>query len=239
MRLPRFRARRAPPAWRLAQRAPLWLEPARFTRLLVLAPHPDDETLGAGGLIASARAAGAAVTVLLLSDGEAHPGAQQGAALAAARLAECEAALAALGGASLRRLGGADGALTRDRRRHLAAVADILRATRPDLALAPAPGEAHDDHRAAAWLLRHALGQARLAVPPLCLGYEVWRPLPASHALDITAVLEQKRRALACYAARFAEAPLDRALLALNSYRGASLGLAAGRSAEAFEALAF
>ena len=48
--------------------APLWEPPA--TPLLVIAPHPDDETLGAGGLIASHRARGLEVTVVAVTDGE-------------------------------------------------------------------------------------------------------------------------------------------------------------------------
>jgi LmbE family N-acetylglucosaminyl deacetylase len=37
---------------------------------LVLAPHPDDETLGAGGLIAKLRWAGVPVTIVAITDGE-------------------------------------------------------------------------------------------------------------------------------------------------------------------------
>jgi len=37
---------------------------------LVLAPHPDDETLGAGGLIAKLRRAGVPVTIVAITDGE-------------------------------------------------------------------------------------------------------------------------------------------------------------------------
>ena len=41
------------------------------TRLLVIAPHPDDETLAAGGLMRRVRAAGGAVRVVYLTDGDA------------------------------------------------------------------------------------------------------------------------------------------------------------------------
>jgi LmbE family N-acetylglucosaminyl deacetylase len=45
-----------------------WVPPRVPT--LVLAPHPDDETLGAGGLIAQLRSCGVAVTVIAITDGE-------------------------------------------------------------------------------------------------------------------------------------------------------------------------
>jgi LmbE family N-acetylglucosaminyl deacetylase/SAM-dependent methyltransferase len=59
--------------WKLAwpSTAPTLTAPVRSDRLLVLVAHPDDETLGAGGLIASAAAAGARVTIVIASDGEA------------------------------------------------------------------------------------------------------------------------------------------------------------------------
>jgi len=43
--------------------------------LLVIAPHPDDESLGCGGVIAEARARGHTVRLVLVTDGAAsHPG---------------------------------------------------------------------------------------------------------------------------------------------------------------------
>ena len=43
------------------------------TRLLVIAPHPDDEVLGAGGLMQRVHAAGGAVHVVYLTDGDGYP----------------------------------------------------------------------------------------------------------------------------------------------------------------------
>ena len=68
--------------------------------LLVLAPHPDDETLGCGGLIATACAAGQDVHVLVLTDGTgSHPrsAAYPAAKLAALRQQESRLAAEALG----------------------------------------------------------------------------------------------------------------------------------------------
>ena len=45
-----------------------WQPPA--ASLLVIAPHPDDETLAVGGLIAAQRAKGLEVVVVAVTDGE-------------------------------------------------------------------------------------------------------------------------------------------------------------------------
>jgi len=43
-----------------------------YDALLVLAPHPDDESLGFGGLAASFRAQGKPVTEIVVTDGDAY-----------------------------------------------------------------------------------------------------------------------------------------------------------------------
>lgn len=53
---------------------PVWDGWRHATGLVVLSPHPDDESLGAGGVIAAAAAAGIPVEVLLVTLGEgSHP----------------------------------------------------------------------------------------------------------------------------------------------------------------------
>ena len=58
----------APPAV-----TPINLQVTRATRLLVFAPHPDDEVLGAGGLIRRVSAAGGKVRVVWLTSGDGFP----------------------------------------------------------------------------------------------------------------------------------------------------------------------
>ena len=84
-------------------------------RLIVVAAHPDDETLGAGGLIAEADGLGVAVTVVVATAGEgSHPlsATRRPAELAVRRRAEVQAALGQLAPtAVLRQLDIPDGAV--------------------------------------------------------------------------------------------------------------------------------
>ena len=84
-------------------------------KLIVLAAHPDDETLGAGGLIARAAASGVPVTVVVATAGEAsHPASPtvRPATLAMIRRAEVAAAVALLAPTALvRQLDLGDGRL--------------------------------------------------------------------------------------------------------------------------------
>ncbi|MCB1569830.1 MAG: PIG-L family deacetylase, partial [Xanthomonadales bacterium] len=51
----------------------LRLELRDSDRLLVVVPHPDDETLATGGLIQRALLAGAALRVVFATDGDNNP----------------------------------------------------------------------------------------------------------------------------------------------------------------------
>ena len=52
---------------------PPTLDVPSHTRLLVVAPHPDDETLGAGGLMERVHESGGRVNVVYLTDGDGYP----------------------------------------------------------------------------------------------------------------------------------------------------------------------
>ena len=123
---------------------------------IVLAAHPDDETLGAGGFLSRLHAAGAAVDVLLCTAGEAsHPESRTTTPeqLAAVRLGEFGAAVSGLvPAASWRFLHLTDGQLAADRHRIAAAVREATAASgRPAnqvAIVAPYRSDGHADHDA-------------------------------------------------------------------------------------------
>jgi LmbE family N-acetylglucosaminyl deacetylase len=142
---------------------------------LVVAPHPDDETLGCGATIARKAAAGAAVTVVIVSDGRrSHSSAEiSPAELAAIRRSEAERAVQRLGPkVALIFLDFPDGELSA----HTEAIASRLRQFIADLApqdiLSPALAEPPSDHSTVAAAVRTAWraegGPGRL------LEYPVW-----------------------------------------------------------------
>ncbi len=126
------------------RRAPEWSAPAR--PLLVVSPHPDDEVLGAGGLMRLKVRAGGEVTVLCVTDGEAAYPDWKG--LARVRRRELDDALRVLTGgkSDTVHLGVPDGQVDTHRAIVLEAVSRLV-ARRP-LLVAPYELDGHPDHDA-------------------------------------------------------------------------------------------
>ena len=128
---------------------------AGVRRLVVLAAHPDDETLGTAGLLARAHRLSIPVTVVVASDGEAsHPGSptHPPERLGVLRRDEVAAAVAHLApDAALIHLGLPDGGLLGAGPELGTAMADAVRGlTTDDLIAAPWRGDRHPDHEAVA-----------------------------------------------------------------------------------------
>lgn len=165
--------------------------PPSGTRILVLAPHPDDEILGAGGLMETAVLRGATVHVVVATDGEHGPDrVGAGPGLAATREIETRQAAAriGLGADALSFLGYADGSLAaawgerwtaspRDGGAEPAdAIVDALRsaldAAAPDTLVLPLTIDAHPDHAALArFALLAVLAESSRPRLPEILGY--------------------------------------------------------------------
>jgi LmbE family N-acetylglucosaminyl deacetylase len=143
--------------WSYARRS---AEPFRLPAVptLVVAPHPDDETLMAGGLIAAQRARAVDVQVLAVTDGEAAYESADRQDLAAQRRSEQLAALAELGVGpdDVTRLALPDGAVAE----HIDELADAIASfEHVGLVVAPWTGDHHCDHEAVGAAARIAVGR--------------------------------------------------------------------------------
>lgn len=224
----------------LAKSAAVW-EPGS-QRVLVLAPHMDDETIGCGGSIALHARAGARVTVVFLTDGRnggGGLGALSGAArekkqkeLIEVRKQEAAAALEILGVKDMRCLGVCDGELARSVESAAERLVSVLAEVQPDLVYLPFFTDEHPDHRATSEVLLFAAAglQSRFT----CVGYEVWTPLFPNCIVNIDATAGTKERALEKYASQLQDGDYLRAAMGLSAYR--SIGLLGARDsyAEAF-----
>src|SRR5437764_6870112 len=191
----------------------------RGERLLVLAPHPDDEVIGCGGLVALHLREGRRVRVIVATDGgEAGDAAQ--------RQAESRAALASIGDAELSFLGFPDRQLA-DADDLTAALRGALADFKPDLIAVPSAFEIHPDHLAltrafCALIAADATLFADLAVARVAF-YEVSHPLRPNALVDITSVAEAKYAAIAMHASQLAFRDYVAYARGLNAYRAMSL----------------
>ncbi|OGX87798.1 PIG-L deacetylase family protein [Hymenobacter glacialis] len=192
---------------------------------VVIAPHPDDEALGCGGLLALLHQTGTPVAAVLVSDGSmSHPASElfSGPARRAVREAEFRHALTILG-ADVQEpllLGLPDGQVpgSPEEPGFVAAVAQLrefLERQQAATVVVSWRRDPHPDHRATSRLVQAAL--AGMAAAPRRLEYVVWAweraapddlPTDADNVtgfrLDIGAVVVQKQRAITAHRSQVA-----------------------------------
>jgi LmbE family N-acetylglucosaminyl deacetylase len=204
-------------------------------KVLVIAPHPDDESIGCGGALCLHARRRDQITAVYLTSGEL--GLKHLSRQDAWLTREREAARAAkiLGIARLFFLRLADWFVGDAVEKGAAKLRPILKRAKPELIYLPHEQEWHPDHKAALPMMRAALKDSR-SVPPTLRLYEVWTPLTAhDHVEDISAVMPRKLRALRAHKSQLQEFDYVRAVSGLNQFRGA---LAARRPfAEVFQSI--
>jgi LmbE family N-acetylglucosaminyl deacetylase len=220
---------------------------ATFGSILVVAAHPDDETLGCGGSLARFAAAGAVVRVLILGEGlTARLGPTPAEAIEELRH-DCRAACAVLGAAA------PEFHAFPDNRFDTVPLLDIVKtveaacdASRAELILTHHHGDLNIDHVITHRAVLTATRPSAARRIPQVWAFETpsateWAfglaPFAPDTFVDIGATLEAKVRAMACYRSESCPPPHPRAtasLRALATVRGAASGCLA---AEAFMAV--
>lgn len=177
--------------------------PWRRSRWLVISPHPDDETLGAGALIAQTAREGRLAGIVYLTDGSgSHPVA--GGALTRIRRREASLAIRRLTGNAIApvhldwRDASPYGPGERGFEMSCRALVALCHARRVDVLAVTASHEPHCDHSAAAQLAQAVRSAARRRLR--VVEYLVWgdEPVMASMSRVATAPMAQgiRRRAL-------------------------------------------
>lgn len=200
---------------------PTWCRTAPPGRVLVFAPHPDDEVAGPGGCLALHRRQGDPVRVVVVSSGAAGDPERRfdPASYAALRQRESRAGLAELGVDDAVYWGLPDNCVLSESDLELGRqlVAAAIAEFRPEVVYLPWENEGHPDHHALYLIVWAAL--RRVAFGGLALGYEVWNAMVPDVVVDITAVAEAKRRAIRAHASQTAYVDFEHTILGLNAYR--------------------
>lgn len=209
-------------------------------RLLVIAPHPDDEILGVGGLIAKHAEAGDAVTVLTVAG---HRPPLYTEETYQRTVQEAKAAHAVVGVSTSvfldlpATLLGAEPIHVFNTR-----ILEVVKTTSPSIVLLPYP-DRHVDHR-------QVFEAAMVATRPVGIGASIrivaaYETLSETHwnaphiepnfipnwVCDISRQLERKQAALRCYESQISAFPGPRsveAVVALAAFRGTQAGFAYG-----------
>lgn len=191
-------------------------------QVLVLSPHPDDETFGCGGTIRMLTEGGIDVDVAFLTKGE--QGVEGGSAYsseisertAQVRAQEARDACHVLGVRDVLFLDGKDTFLS-EQPQLAESIAAVLRARTYQRVFCPWPQDSHDDHRATCALLKRAVALTRLPISFWL--YEVWKPLPANTFVPIDGTMATKQKAIQKYVSQLAQLNYGEAFVGLASYR--------------------
>lgn len=194
--------------------------------VLIVAPHPDDETLGCGGAVALLRSLGCAVRILVISDGtRSHPNSPSYPPfrLRAVREAETIAAMNLLGveAEQITFLRLPDGAVPTVEAPEfdcaIASCQNYLQQFMPESIFLPYRFDPHPDHQATWQLIQRSLADlsADGSTQPRQIEYPVWdwdpkqrNSLPDSYSawrIDITSVSELKQQAIEQYQSQISD----------------------------------
>jgi LmbE family N-acetylglucosaminyl deacetylase len=212
-------------------------------RIMVIAPHPDDEVLGCGGVMARHSARGDRVQVVVVSRGAPDIFPPEEVEETRSELASAHQLLGVEDVHFLDfpapRLDTVPGHVLADR------LSRLIGEMQPQTVYMPHGGDLHSDHKAVHWATLVATRPNNIARVERLLCYETlseteWGGPSAENAfsptvfVDISDFLSAKLQAMACYRTQLKEYPNSRSLRsieALATFRGSTVGLSA---AEAF-----
>jgi N-acetylglucosamine malate deacetylase 1 len=207
-------------------------------QVLVIAPHPDDETLGCGGTLIQLAQSGVQADYVFVTSGECgtHPGEYQppanSAALALRRQGEAREAVQRLTGREVIFLNGRDGAVS-EQQNLIIELDQVLRQRTYQRVFVCWPYDQHPDHQATFIWFRQAL-EFHPEIKSIWL-YEVWSPLQPSIVIPIDATFAAKRHALAAHQSQLDVLNYDHAFTGLAMYR--AIWSPPSQYAEAFQVL--
>lgn len=201
-------------------------------RILVCAPHPDDDIIGCGGTIIKHAIQGDIVTILYMTKGDAAKSLYSKKKLATIREQEARRAAHIIGVSTCCFFNNPDGKIKKNKKTIKETIA-LIRHVKPHIVYIPHKHDEHTDHQATHTIIKTALIKAYKlysqedAIKDIpwniekILCYEVWTPLQrVTHIENITQQMELKLTALRQHISQIEDVKYDDAIEGLNRYRG-------------------
>lgn len=199
-------------------------------RIVVFAPHPDDDIIGCGGSMAKYVEQGISVTVVYMTSGESGSVEYNKEELAKTREQEAKAALETLGIEDCVFLRQPDGYLEYNGNL-LIRIVELIREKRPQMIYVPHENDAHNDHKVTFKVVKEAANRAVGSWFQECKGepwgvgiiltYEVWTPMEDfAYVENITGTMEVKLEALSKHQSQIRDIRYDEGVKGLDRYRG-------------------
>jgi len=182
-------------------------------RVLVFSPHPDDETLGVGGIISGHREHDDPVKVVVLTDGSKGGNKEE-------RKKEAYEAMAILGVKDIEFLNIPDRELALEDK-IIEIVDKIVQDYKPTLIYTPSPTEGHPDHKASAHIIWEGANRFNWNIK--LAFYEVGVSIKPNTLVDITPWIKKKEMAINAYKSQMKQNPLGEKILGLNRFRSLTL----------------
>ncbi len=203
-------------------------------KIIVFAPHPDDDLIGCGGSIARRVSEGEDVMIIYMTSGGSGSLDNDKEKTAQIREEEARQAARVIGIKELRFLRREDGYLSCGKD-ELIEVTRLIREVRPDVIYVPHKDDAHRDHKATHEIVVEAAKRASAACFPECgpeawavktvYAYEVWTPMQTFSCVeDISDLMDMKIEALQQHKSQIRACRYDDAAKGLARYRGAMTG---------------
>jgi LmbE family N-acetylglucosaminyl deacetylase len=185
-------------------------------KVLVLAPHPDDETLGCGGTITQYSKLGKEVWVAFISRGDAVD--VKIPNIVDIRRDEAYKATQILGVKKVVFMDFPDGRLSEHNEEIKKNIRDIVSTFHPDIIFSPSPIDLHSDHVMVSKIALSLLSEFKSCKIAF---YEIYSPIRYNCIIDVTEVMDTKERAMFCYKYSLLEKPdcMLYAMKGLNAFR--------------------
>lgn len=190
-------------------------------KVLVLAPHPDDDIIGCGGTLYRYHLMGSEIAVVYMTDGRKGNNRHKEDDLIFIRQNEARSASRIIGIDRLIFLDNRDAGLAASPKT-VTELSEILSDYKPEAVFLPFFMDNHCDHRATSQIFFLA---ARSFPSCMCYSYGIWTPLPTFNIMsDITTCLQTKILALQEHKSQLEDVDFTEAVKGISRYHSAMSG---------------